>query len=598
MSMFKSIYISEGDFIPDFELQKLNISEYTLFTPRLREFSLIPDMPQSCKAHQELDNDIQALEFAYNNFSDNIFLICKQKFQVLDNFSSSQLISIVEIDWDVLYLGGLNQVKAPLQIAKGIVRCKFALNNHLYFIKRDYIPILLKRLKRIEFQSDLAFAKTQELENAMWCSTIRNLAIPVNQENVISAIEPELFNKIRLSQSVSNNNTLVNQIIIDESKIIKQSLTSNPNFGINVFGFLNDTIGISRSNRNFLSLLNKLSNVGINLYDLKSKSDFKYVQCNFETSYKINLFFVNPDWMFDVPIETFKNKYNIGYWYWELEKLPRLWKKFSKYLDEIWVSTTYIKSILENELPGKKIRLIQKPFEEVEIIPKSVARQSFDFIDADDFVFLFVFDYHSDINRKNVINLIKIFNQFNQDKNCKLILKTQKSQERQRINDRNIVESFKSKSVIIINDVYSEDELTLLYNSCDVYISLHRSEGFGLTISESIFRDKPIIATAYSGNMDFCIEIDELLVKYKKCNVISNDIYERILEDTQCQWAEPDLEDALNKMTFVFENYQHCVDLVKNCKTQIKSKFDFNNCYNQLAQILNELKLLSKPNSV
>lgn len=60
----------------------------------------------------------------------------------------------------------------------------------------------------------------------------------------------------------------------------------------------------------------------------------------------------------------------------------------------------------------------------------------------------------------------------------------------------------------------AREKVTALMNSCDCYVSLHRAEGLGLTIAEAMLLGKPVIATAYSGNLDFMDADTSLLVKY------------------------------------------------------------------------------------
>ena len=55
----------------------------------------------------------------------------------------------------------------------------------------------------------------------------------------------------------------------------------------------------------------------------------------------------------------------------------------------------------------------------------------------------------------------------------------------------------------IINNTFTSDEIIGLMNVCDAFVSLHRSEGIGLSIAQSMLLGKPVIATNYSGNTDF-----------------------------------------------------------------------------------------------
>jgi len=101
-----------------------------------------------------------------------------------------------------------------------------------------------------------------------------------------------------------------------------------------------------------------------------------------------------------------------------------------------------------------------------------------------------------------------------------------------------------------VDGFLSEAERNRLTASCDCYVSLHRSEGFGLTMAEAMYLGKPVIATAYSGNMDFMNESNALLVDYDRVP---------IGEDAgpygpDGEWADPDLADAARQLRRVFED--------------------------------------------
>ena len=55
--------------------------------------------------------------------------------------------------------------------------------------------------------------------------------------------------------------------------------------------------------------------------------------------------------------------------------------------------------------------------------------------------------------------------------------------------------------------------------SCDCYVSLHRSEGFGLTPAEAMYLGKPVIATAYGGVMEFMTPENAYLVDHTMTRV-------------------------------------------------------------------------------
>jgi hypothetical protein len=88
--------------------------------------------------------------------------------------------------------------------------------------------------------------------------------------------------------------------------------------------------------------------------------------------------------------------------------------------------------------------------------------------------------------------------------------------------------------------------------SCDCYISLHRSEGLGLTMGEAMYFGKPVIATAYSGNLDFMTAENSYLVPYSMVEIGSD----AAPYPADKEWAEPDLDQAAALMREVFENPQ------------------------------------------
>ena len=84
----------------------------------------------------------------------------------------------------------------------------------------------------------------------------------------------------------------------------------------------------------------------------------------------------------------------------------------------------------------------------------------------------------------------------------------------------------------------------------DCYVSLHRSEGFGLTLAEAMSCCKPVIATAYSGNMEFMTEENSFLVPYRLIEIEKDHgPYKK-----GCVWADPDLREATQLMLRVYED--------------------------------------------
>ena len=124
------------------------------------------------------------------------------------------------------------------------------------------------------------------------------------------------------------------------------------------------------------------------------------------------------------------------------------------------------------------------------------------FFDENKFSFLFLFSYHSSIERKNPFFLIEAFNKaFGGNENVELIIKTVGAEDYKKSKQR--LQQFNSKNIKIYDIELDKNRVNHLINLCDSYVSMHHSEGFGLTLAEAMYLGKPVVATNYSGNTEF-----------------------------------------------------------------------------------------------
>lgn len=247
-----------------------------------------------------------------------------------------------------------------------------------------------------------------------------------------------------------------------------------------------------------------------------------------------------------LPPEMRESCYRIGFWFWETERLPEVYRPASDLLDEIWVASEYVAAAVRTTVT-KPVRICPLPVRQFDATPLSRA----DLGAPDGFLFLFMFDFLSNIQRKNPIGLVKAFcRAFRPGEGPTLMLKSinghlaRGAQEalRAAIGDR--------PDVIAVDGYMASGTRDALMKSCDCYVSLHRSEGFGLTLAEAMTLGKPAIATAYSGNLAFMTAENSFLVPYRRATVPAG-----------CGpypegdwWAEPDLDAAASIMRAVYEN--------------------------------------------
>lgn len=124
-----------------------------------------------------------------------------------------------------------------------------------------------------------------------------------------------------------------------------------------------------------------------------------------------------------------------------------------------------------------------------------------------------------------------------------------------------------------------------LIETSDIYISLHRSEGFGLTIAEAMLLDTPTLVTAWSGNMDFCTEENSFLVGYKPIKV--NSTHPEFLEFENSTWADADIQQTATLLKQIYQNRELLNDKKRCCAQQMQNCIDSNKYQHALQQLIN-----------
>lgn len=291
------------------------------------------------------------------------------------------------------------------------------------------------------------------------------------------------------------------------------------NIGINVYGYLNELSGLSESARsNIKALLENDIDVNIKSFTYNHTPNEYLKEKSTNINFPINLIHININFIEkfiqDVGIDFLKNKYNIAYWAWEFSEPPIEIIEYANLFDEIWTPSDFCVNSF-NKLTLKPVIKIPHPIE----IPQKKAITK----NTKKFTFLSVFDSVSSLERKNPMATIRTFlNVFKNNPEVELILKThnldQFKEEKQRFS-KIITEN---KNIKLINEKLSKEKLNELFYNCDAYISLHRSEGFGLTLAEAMSYGKPVIATGYSGNLEFMNINNSFLVPYELTETLND----------------------------------------------------------------------------
>ena len=259
-----------------------------------------------------------------------------------------------------------------------------------------------------------------------------------------------------------------------------------------------------------------------------------------------------------------EGKYNIGIWYWELSRFRSRWLSAFSFYDEIWATSSFTKDCLSKISPVPVLKIRYPLFLDTSIV-ESKPRRRFD-LGEDLYVFLFMFDFASVFERKNPLALLKAFRlAFGRDERAVLVINPINSW----LNPtaaKSLRKASAGLNVRMIDKHLSERDYLSLLAASDCYVSLHRSEGLGLTLAQAMFLEKPVIATAYSGNMDFMSTDNSLLVRYKLVELDTDyGPYEKGNE-----WAEPDVDHAAQFMRWAYESQDAAATIGKRGSSDIK----------------------------
>ena len=291
---------------------------------------------------------------------------------------------------------------------------------------------------------------------------------------------------------------------------------------------------------------------------------------------QINYFHFSPRWikkyLGNKERIYLKEKINIGYWVCEAQKIPENWIQNIDFFNEIWTASDFCKKVYEKQL-NIPVKVINHPVAERELSQRLLNR--YRKLKQEPFTFLTIANAFSDLKRKNSIAVIKAFKRaFNRDDtDVRLIVKLTNT-------DTDLIEFKKVQALIddyhniqLINEHLTPQKISLLYQNSDVYVSLHRSEGFGLTISDAYSFGLPVIATGYSGNLDILLNNkNSLLVDYDLIEVGE----ERLRYQSDDIWAEPNIENAKEKMIQVREEFNKCFDEALEVREKLRENFNLN----------------------
>ena len=360
--------------------------------------------------------------------------------------------------------------------------------------------------------------------------------------------------------------------------------------GINLYGFFKAENGLAQGAKLYAAALERAGIphrlLNTDFLDWLQQDDTAFDdRLSRENEYAVNVIHINPDqWQEAVgefPRNQFDGHYNIGVFLWELETIPENWRAILGYVDEVWTPSEFIASAVRKETE-KPVTVIpygmEAPFDE------TVTRADFG-IAEDAFTVLMMFDSNSFAARKNPEGAIKAFREAFGDRpeKTQLVIKINNPTEA----DIAFVNEYAGEgdAVRLITGRMDKKKLNALIRLCDVYISLHRSEGFGLVMAEAMYLGVPVVATNWSSNVEFMPADAACMVDYTLVPV--NNRYQ--FDNGEMRWAEPDVHQAAGYLRKLKTDLEWRKKVGRAGQEYIREHITVENCGGRIKQRMAEI---------
>ncbi|MDR2659425.1 MAG: glycosyltransferase [Spirochaetaceae bacterium] len=343
--------------------------------------------------------------------------------------------------------------------------------------------------------------------------------------------------------------------------------------GVNLIGYIKGEIGLGQSMRLLARALDA-SDFPFTIYNYQQVSVMRFGDSEWDSKitntvpYNINIFHINP---YELPIafsrlgrKVWDSRYNIGFWLWELEQFPESWIPSINLVDEIWTPSDFSAAAIK-KVTDKPVYTMPYPL----TAPADTEfGRSFFGLPEEKYLYLVMYDSNSTMERKNPLGAVRAFKTAfaPDDKSVGLVLKINNAQKK----DLDIIqkEILGYKNIYQIAEILSKIQVNSLIACADVFVSLHRAEGFGLPLAEAMLIGTPVIATNWSSTTEFMSQDKACLVDFEFVEIKKQvGAYEK-----GQRWAEPDVGQAAQYMRRLFEDRAYAAQQAKKAQDYISDK--------------------------
>ena len=348
--------------------------------------------------------------------------------------------------------------------------------------------------------------------------------------------------------------------------------------GINVVGFLTADLGIGESARCMVRAADAASIpialVPLKLNCLNRMGDLTFAgRLQDSNPYGANVIHIDPPVARDIDHhhgpEFMRNRFNIGYFAWELPEFPDSWMSSLDHFDEIWCPSDFVRESLALKAPLPVLTMAHSIAFERPTQDKTALRARFG-LPADRFLFLSLFDLNSYTARKNPRAVIEAFRKSGlAGGRASLVIKVHNA-EANPADFAALNDSVRDlPGTVILSGTFPRADIYALEAACDCFVSLHRAEGFGLAIAESMYLGKPVISTNWSATAEYVNSENGYPVRYSLVTLAENNgPYSK-----GSTWADPDVGHAADLMRRVASDPAEAARMGEAARLTIEQRF-------------------------
>jgi glycosyltransferase involved in cell wall biosynthesis len=250
----------------------------------------------------------------------------------------------------------------------------------------------------------------------------------------------------------------------------------------------------------------------------------------------------------------------IAYWAWELPMPPKRWPDLDGVYSEIWTPSEFAKQSLSQRYRSVPINVVAH-----RIAPRPPRNRRPDM----PFTVLAMGDSRSSFARKNVGGAVAAFvAAFGTSKDARLIVKVNGKAGQ----TNNVPNEWRCLPNVTVVDSYLEEaQLEAIYSNSDVFLSLHRAEGFGLPMIEAMARKIPVVATGWSGNLQFMNTDNSILIPFRLIPCCDEFTYSRYFD---AEWADPNIEAAASALKRLRTDSGYYEQIACSARSSAEALFD------------------------